>query len=367
MINHRLLIAEEINKDPELRKRLEWYFLVLEKKVPSKINIAIRIPVEERLEELAYEELWRLHEEKSKEFKELKEEVLDKGVLEKNIQERSYLDLKIEIVKRIVKSCILCERRCKVDREREIGFCRVDKTRLSEYFLHYGEELPLIPSGTIFFTGCNFKCVYCQNWSISQYPENGEEVNYIDLANIQEKLHGIGAKNINWVGGEPTPNLLDILKSMKEVAERDINIPQLWNSNMYLTEESMKVLLDVIDIWLPDFKYGNNQCALKYSFVPNYFEIITRNLLIIKGESIIIRHLVLPEHIECCSKRVLEWIANNLPEAVVNIMDQYHPDYLVLSTDKYPEIKRRVSEKEMLEVYRYADSLGLYWREISLY
>ncbi len=368
MIHYRLWLAEEFNKDPELKKRLKWYFLVLNKEVPSKIYISIRIPVEEKIEELSYKDLWKLHEEKSKEFEEIKEDALNgKNILEKEIQRVSYLDLKIEIIKRIRKSCILCERRCKIDREKETGACKVDKTRISEYFLHYGEELPLIPSGTIFFTGCNFRCVYCQNWSISQFPENGKEVDYKDLAEIQEKLYRLGAKNINWVGGEPTPNLLDILRSMKEFAKRDLIIPQLWNSNMYLTLESMKILLDIIDIWLPDFKYGNNECAIRYSMAPRYFEVLTRNLAMLKEESVIIRHLVLPNHVECCSKKILEWISKNLPNSVVNIMDQYYPEYLVIKTDKYPEIRRKVSEKELKEIYDYADSLGLYWKNISLY
>lgn len=367
MINYRLWLAEEIGKDEELRKRLNWYFLVLEKKVPSKIHIASSIPIEENLSELSYEELWKLHDEKSREFKEKKDEILNGKIFNFDIHEKNYLDLKIEILKRMIKSCILCERKCGVNREEKVGVCLVDKTRVSEYFLHYGEELPLIPSGTIFFTGCNFKCVFCQNWSISQFPKNGYVVNYKELAEIQVKLYKNGAKNINWVGGEPTPNLLEIVRSMKEFAKRKIIIPQLWNSNMYLTIESMKILLDLIDIWLPDFKYGNNKCALRYSKVNNYFEVVSRNLLMLKDESVIIRHLVLPNHIECCSKPVLDWISKNIPDAVVNIMDQYHPDYLVLNTDDYKDINRKVSEKELLEVYKYAESLGLYWKQISLY
>ncbi|MEM1634232.1 MAG: radical SAM protein [Nanopusillaceae archaeon] len=368
MVIHRLLLSEKISKNPEIRESLFWYFLVLEKKAPSKINICIRIPVEENLTELSYNELWKLHEEKSKEFNEIKEEIINgKSISEKIILENSFLDLKIEIVKRIIKSCTLCERKCKINRETEIGFCRVKETRISEYFLHYGEELPLIPSGTIFFTGCNFKCVYCQNWTISQYPNNGISVNYIDLANIQENLYKMGAKNINWVGGDPTPNIYEILKSMKEFAKRDLYIPQLWNSNMYLSEESMKILLDLIDIWLPDFKYGNDECAMKYSFVKDYFKIVSRNHLMIKNESVIVRHLVLPNHINCCSKKILEWIAKNTPNFLVNIMDQYHPDYLVLSTNNYPELSRRLFENELYELYKFADSLGIKWKEISLY
>jgi Uncharacterized Fe-S protein PflX, homolog of pyruvate formate lyase activating proteins len=204
------------------------------------------------------------------------------------------------------------------------------RSRVASYFIHIGEEAPLVPSGTIFFTGCNLRCVYCQNWDISQRPENGIEVDEADLASMQIELRASEARNINWVGGEPTPNLHVIIPSLRILAEKGINVPQLWNSNLYLTPEGMRLIIHLMDIWLPDFKYGNDQCALRYSVAPRYVEVVSRNLKMIcdRDEDIIIRHLVLPGHVECCTRPVLRWIAHNCPRAIVNVMDQYHPDYL---------------------------------------
>jgi putative pyruvate formate lyase activating enzyme len=263
---------------------------------------------------------------------------------------------------------MLCERLCGVDRTARRGACLLDhRTRVASFFHHLGEEAPLVPSGTVFFSGCNFRCVYCQNWDISQHPEAGVEATPQALAAIQIRLREEGARNINWVGGEPTPNIPHILESLKILAARGVNVPQLWNSNMYLTLEGLSLILHVMDIWLPDFKYGNDKCALKYSVAPRYWEVTTRNFSVIcsRGEDIIVRHLVLPGHVECCTKPVLRWLADNCRHVLVNVMDQYRPDYLVPKMDRYREIRRRVSEGEMEEAYRYADELGLAWREVT--
>jgi len=127
--------------------------------------------------------------------------------------------------------------------------------------------------------------------------------------------------------------------------------------------------VDIIDIWLPDFKYGNNKCAIRLSSAPKYFEIVTRNLkMAIEHGDMIIRHLVLPNHLECCTKPILKWIAENLPtdKVLVNIMAQYRPEYLVA---KYPsrwaDIARRPTHKEMLEAYTLAKNLGIVFEPVS--
>jgi len=205
-----------------------------------------------------------------------------------------------------------------------------------------------------------------KNYEISQVrPYDGVEVNPKELSLIQKYLRESGAKNINHVGGEPTPNILTILESLKLL---DVNVPQLWNSNLYLTTQSLTILLDVIDIWLPDFKYGNNVCAQRLSKVKNYFDIVSRNHKIIceNRDPIIIRHLVMPNHVECCSKPILEWVANNCSHALVNIMDQYRPEYLVVTKpDEYRDIARRPSRKELEEVYEYAKKLSIAFEEVS--
>lgn len=360
--------AKAVWRNNEVVKRLSWYKMVMEDRMPAKYRIVKRIPLEENIDGLDLSELWNIHSSLQKEFRRIFYKIRggEIDLDELDIPDKSFLDLKIEIVYRMLSNCILCERRCKVDRLRgEKGVCGLDNvSRVSTYFHHLGEEAPLIPSGTIFFSGCSFKCVFCQNWDISQYPEAGEIVSPKKLAEISIKLRRSGAKNINYVGGNPDQHLHTIVESLKYM---DINVPLLWNSNFYLSNESMNILIDLIDIWLPDFKYGNDRCALRLSSIPRYFEVITRNFkMICGGEDIIIRHLVLPNHIECCTKPILKWISENCPRALVNIMDQYRPEYLVARyPEKWSNIARRLYINEINEAYYIAEKYGICFKPVS--
>ncbi|MCX8184554.1 MAG: radical SAM protein [Sulfolobales archaeon] len=356
-----------------VREKLSWYYDVMVNKVPAKFVLARYVGVKDGLGGEGLEELWELHDSLSREFRKLlnqakngKLNISEVSKLEKpNV---SYLDVKIEIARRIVEKCHFCEWRCGVNRlGGSRGFCRLtSETYVSSYFLHVGEEPPLVPSGTIFYGSCNFRCVFCQNHDISQeYPFSGIRVTAEELASIQDYLRVEGARNINHVGGEPTPNIYTILSSLKYVRN---NVPQLWNSNMYLTEEAMKLLLDVIDIWLPDFKYGNNSCAARLSLVKNYFNVVARNLKMVcdSRDPIIIRHLVMPNHIDCCTTPVLEWIAIDCPTALVNIMEQYRPEYLVLRhSNKYSDIARRLTREELYRAYEIARKLKIDFEDVS--
>jgi putative pyruvate formate lyase activating enzyme len=354
-----------------VKERLSWYYRVMINEKPAKFMIAKKIesPFNPYQDNIDLKELWRIHDKLAIEFenawRKIREDSLSINELSK--PKYSFLDVKIVIAKNMLKRCELCEWRCRVNRlEGRIGICMVDREAIvHSYFHHMGEEAPLVPSGTIFYGGCNFRCVYCQNYDISQtHAREGERVSPRELARIQEWLRRTGARNINHVGGEPTPHIPFIIESMKYL---EVNVPQLWNSNMYMTIEALKLLKDLIDIWLPDLKYGNNECAWRYSKVRNYWEIVTRNISIAyRNGDMIIRHLVLPNHIECCTRKVLEWIAKNTPKALVNIMDQYRPEHLVAKyPEKFPEIARRPTREEIWEAYRIADELGIVYKPIS--
>ncbi len=257
---------------------------------------------------------------------------------------------KIETAKKIFANCHFCERRCGVDRRKAKGECGVGEARIASEFLHYGEEPMLVPSYTIFFSGCPFHCVYCQNWDISQ-EKTGIYIHPEKLALMISKA---GGKNVNWVGGDPTPNLPYILEVLKYC---DRNIPQIWNSNMYCSTETMDLLNGIIDVYLTDFKYGNDRCAGRLSKVKNYCSIIKRNHSIASRQGeVIVRHLVLPGHVECCSKPALRWISENVPDSLVNIMAQYRPEYKAMD---YEDISRNLSRGEYLEAYNYGKKLGL--------
>ena len=359
-------------KSEDVKRRLWWYYRVMKNIKPAKFIIVKHVEVFENPAKLDYEGLWGLHDEIAKEFRIIfKEIAMDKlSVEELPNPKHSFLDLKIALAKEMLKSCIFCERKCKVNRLRgERGhFCKLDyRTYVHSWFHHLGEEAPLVPSGTIFYGSCNFRCVFCQNFDISQENiYNGILVTAKSLATIQKELRNKGARNINHVGGDPTPNIHTIVESLKSL---DVNVPQLWNSNMYLTVEAMKILVDIIDIWLPDFKYGNDKCALRLSGVPRYFEVVTRNLkMAVEHGDMIIRHLVLPNHVECCTKPVLRWIAENLPKekVLVNIMEQYRPEYKVLrEPEKWRDIIRRPGYDELSEAYSYAKKLGIVFEPVS--
>jgi len=326
----------------EIRSILSDYFEILEENKQAKFLLCKSVPVDFDISESS-NSLWKKHNKVIKEikFKDFK-------------PKQSLLDLKIEISSRIFRSCCFCERQCNVDRTVKFGNCGVMQPRVSTEFLHIGEESVLIPSHTIFFSGCTFHCVFCQNWDISQY-KSGSYVEVSKLRDIINKRKSQGSKNVNWVGGDPTPNLLYILQVLNDCNE---NIPQVWNSNMYCSTETMDLLDGVIDLYLTDFKYGNDICAKRLSFVDNYLEIVKRNHKIAyKNAGMIIRHLVMPNHLECCSKPIMQWIVKNLPDAVVNIMGQYRPEHRAMN---YKEISRTVWIDEVLQLKEYARELGIH-------
>lgn len=279
----------------------------------------------------------------------------------------SFLDLKTELAHRMLDGCNLCERRCGAKRSAgEKGHCGVIEPRISSEFIHMGEEPDLVPSYTIFFSGCTFECVFCQNWNISTKPTSGIQMSADMVARmIEDKVaskHPSSqrsrtthfARNVNWVGGDPTSNLPFILEVLRECSA---NIPQVWNSNMYMTEESMKLLDGVIDVYLTDFKYGNDKCALRLSNAPDYMRIVGRNHRLARAQAeMIVRHLVLPGHVECCSRPILNWIAKNLSNVKVNVMAQYRPAH---RAKEFKEIDRPLAKSEYWRAVEIADGLGL--------
>jgi putative pyruvate formate lyase activating enzyme len=350
--------AVAVLKDERARKSLARYFAVMEGKLPARFLVCKRVDAKADLS-ASDEELWRAHERGLKEFRKLLTRV-DAGrtKLEDIGQpEVSLLDLKVELARRILKSCHFCERRCEVDRTAgEVGVCGVgERSRIASEFMHHGEEPELVPSYTIFFNGCTFKCQYCQNWDISQFPNSGVEVSPQTLAKLVEGARKDGARNVNFVGGEPTEHLHTILGVLNECKT---SIPSVWNSNMYCSMETMKLLFGVTDVYLTDFKYSNDKCALRYSKVPNYFKVVARNhKLAFTDAELIIRQLVLPANVECCTHPILEWIAENLGSMVrVNLMDQYRVYY---QADKYEEINRRLTSEEFSEALKIAKEVGL--------
>jgi len=348
-----------------VREALDWYYNVMKRAKPPKYMIAKYTPAS-RGEGVS--ELFNNHREARYTFLKYLDGVKNGLITLDNLEkpEYSFLDLKIDISYELLKECGLCEWGCRVDRlSGRRGVCGLAKeSYVGSAFLHFGEEAPLIPSGTIFFSGCSLKCVFCQNWDISHYAEVGEKVDPQKLAHIMEELAESGAKNINFVGGNPDQHIHTILESLKYF---DTWIPMLWNSNMYMTIEALEILLDVIDIWLPDLKWWDDKHAFAYSRILRYREVATRNIKRVYdyGSDMIIRHLIMPNHVHCCTKPILRWIADNTQGVLINIMDQYIPEYKAAKEERFVEIGRRVTREEVREAYRYATRLGLNYEAVS--
>lgn len=353
----RSYIADAL-EDKKVKKILPRYVKVVKDELPPNFQIAKRI-VFDFEKHISIKQAWAEHDKLMKKFYGAKMMIdrkkLKLGDLE--VPRFSLLDLKILLVKEILKECELCERKCRVNRlEGERGVCKVsDKSLISSMFMHMGEEPHISPSHTIFFMGCNFHCQYCQNWTISQQYETGTEIPPETIAQSIREMKERGARNVNWVGGSPTPNLLFILESLKMCGANQANV---WNSNFYMSEKCMQLLDGVVDMYLSDFKYGNNACAERLSKVSGYFDICSRNhLFATKQAEITIRHLVLPNHIECCTEPLLKWIAKNLrKQAIVNLMDQYRPEFKAM---EHNDINRRLERGEFQETVNYAKRLKL--------
>jgi putative pyruvate formate lyase activating enzyme len=325
-----------------VRTLLPKYHDILEENRSAQYLDCKRIPVSFDISQ-STDDLWKLHDKTLRSFN-----------VQNSIQTSSLLDLKIELADRLFQACCFCECKCKIDRRKTPGVCGVQEARIATEFLHFGEETVLVPSHTIFFSGCTFQCVFCLNWDISQLP-CGTFIAPEKLGRIIEERKKQGAHNVNWVGGDPTSNLLYILQVLQQM---DTNIAQVWNSNMYCSEDTMKLLHGIIDIYLTDFKYGNDSCAKRLSKVEGYTAVVKRNHLLANEQGeILVRHLVLPNHIDCCSKPVIRFIARHLPDALVNIMGQYRPEYRAY---EQKDISRPITPEEVLQVKEYAEKLGIH-------
>ena len=244
-----------------------------------------------------------------------------------------------------------------------------DSVKIAWFGKHFGEEPPLVGksgAGGIFFTGCNLRCVYCQNFQISQ-QNVGKSYSVDELAKIMTGLQKEGAENIDLV--TPTIWYKQIKEAIISARSRGLSIPIVWNSNAYESAELIRGMEGLVDVYLPDFKYGNNESAFRYSGAINYVEKAKEsikemfrqvgNLIIseegIAKQGIIVRHLILPNSIEN-SLKALEYIKEIDKDVYVSLMSQYEP---VHKAKDFSEINRRVSKEEFEKVYNYQLELGL--------
>lgn len=267
--------------------------------------------------------------------------------------------------------CRLCPRQCGVDRSKQTGYCGVsDSVKLARAALHFWEE-PCISgergSGTVFFSGCALKCVFCQNYQLSA-GHFGKEVSIQRLAEIFLELQQQGAHNINLVtGGHYVPQIVQAL----ELVRKDLKIPVVYNSSGYETVETLRQLKGYVDIYLPDLKYYSPERSARYSNAKDYFAVASQAVqemfsqvgpvqfdeqgMLQKG--VVVRHMVMPNGVED-TMDILTWIAEHLPldDILVSVMSQYTPFY---KSADYPEINRRLTQEEYDRVLDWMECMGI--------
>lgn len=271
----------------------------------------------------------------------------------------------------ILEQCTICPHNCKINRKNgQVGRCKSkDTVKIALYSTHNFEE-PCISgkkgSGTVFFSNCNLNCVFCQNYEISQEGK-GIEITINRLAEIFLEQQEKDVENINLV--TPTSYVPQIIEAIKLARKQGLKLPIVYNTNGYEKVETLKMLEGYIDIYLPDFKYSDNKLAKRLSKVDNYFEITTEALKEmyrqtgkaifddrgIMKKGMIIRHLVLPNHI-LNSRRVLKWINDNMNDVYVSIMAQYFPTY---KAKEINEINRKLTKEEYEQIENYLYRLNL--------
>ena len=271
----------------------------------------------------------------------------------------------------LLEKCTICPHNCGINRlDNQIGRCKSrDTVKVALYSTNNFEE-PCISgkkgSGTVFFSNCNMNCVFCQNYEISQQGK-GKEISIEELADIFIKQQEKDVENINLV--TPTSYVPQIIEAIKIARSHGLRLPIVYNTNGYEKVETLKMLEGYVDIYLPDFKYSDNDLGKRLSKVDNYFEIVTDALkemyrqtgkAVFNEEGImqrgmIIRHLVLPNHI-LNSRRVLKWINENMHDVYVSVMAQYFPTYKAKEID---DINRKLTKEEYEQIENYLYRLDL--------
>lgn len=289
------------------------------------------------------------------------------------LYEKGEIQRRIDLLMEILNQCRLCPRKCMVDRiHGEIGYCKAPSDLMvSSAFPHFGEEPPLVGyhgSGTIFLTHCSLRCIFCQNYDIS-HEGRGERMTPSDLARVMKRLQEIGCHNINFV--TPTHYVPQIIASLPEAIEMGLKLPIVYNCSGYESLEVIQLLDGIVDIYMPDAKYMDEKQSQRFSNAPDYPEVLKKvlkemhrqvgdleiNASGIAERGLLIRHLVMPNGV-ASSEEVLKFIAEEISvHSYVNIMAQYRPEYKAFD---YPEISRRITQKEYMEAIQIAKRLHLY-------
>ncbi|HET6247481.1 MAG TPA: radical SAM protein [Tepidisphaeraceae bacterium] len=233
------------------------------------------------------------------------------------------------------RCCNLCEHRCGVDRlAGEVGFCKAGPSaRVFRHRVEYGEEIELIPSHLFYLSGCDLRCAFCIAGINAFDPSRGAELTSGFFNSAVEWGIKQGARNIQWVGGEPTIHIPAILNVMAHCPALP---PVVWKSDFHGTPEAFAMLKGAVDVYVADLKFGNDRCARRIGGIENYLHIVTRNLIMVsKTTRLIVRHLLLPGHEACCYRPITAWMKKHLPDVPFSLREGYMPSWRSRS---FPEL-----------------------------
>ena len=271
-----------------------------------------------------------------------------------------------------MENCTICPNNCCTNRyESEDGICRSGaEIKIASYGPHYGEEPEITgwsSSGTIFLSGCNLLCNFCQNYDISHMGE-GRAFSEEGVAEIMLKIQDYGSSNINLV--TPTHFSPQLIEAVKIAKAGGLKLPIVYNSNAYEKTETLKQWDGLVDIYMPDLKFKDSKKSSKYTIAPDYFEYASKAIIEMHRQTgdleiinetarkgLLIRHLIMPNN-QSDTKEIIDFVADNIgPQTYLNLMEQYRPCY---KADKYPEINRRINEEEYREAVTYAKDRGFF-------
>jgi putative pyruvate formate lyase activating enzyme len=278
----------------------------------------------------------------------------------------------LEWAERMSAACRLCPRNCGVNRRRgEIGWCGAgDAACFFIEFVHCGEEPELAPSHTVYLTGCNLRCQFCHT-ADDRASKPAEELTAARLRELVAHGRKQGARNLNFLGGDPGVNLPALLRLFAAFSKwrmppacahnpEDCATPPLvWNTNLYCTAETLERADEIADLYLPDLKFGNHVCAQKIAEAGDYWDVVRERLRELYGRAkdrIVLRHLVLPGHVDCCTRPALEWVAREMPAVRLSLK----LDYLAMPRSRGDErLGRFLRDEEGEQALRLVESLGL--------
>lgn len=307
----------------------------------------------EDLTQLTLSELWYWHQQGQRIFHR-GSLVSSKGV--------AWLAIKVALAHRLLHQCDYCVHLCLVDRMRgQTGYCQLtNRPVVSGYYVHHGEESLINPTFAIFFGGCTMHCNYCHNWRDTFVVD--ETVSLVTPGQIAIKIRQAAeqqaCRTLSFIGGTPEPHLYFILE-LGALLVHHTNLPLVFNSNATLSPSGLDLMDGIVDLYLPDFKHGNDQCAWNLTKIPNYVATVVQNLWGYQqqGADILVRHLVLPGHLECCTYPVMQLLATSFPGIKVNVMTHYRPAYKA-SDD--PILGRKLNQDEINKVEQWSQELGLH-------